>query len=83
MSCIKLSLIRTEVSPGRLGPRITLYGYLLFFSVNSCISEYFELYNIFELYIILQGRKAPEVKAKLYKNTEVRYNNCFILQNIR
>ena len=25
---------------------------------------------------ILQGRVAPEVKSRLYENTEVRYNNA-------
>ena len=29
---------------------------------------------------ILQGREAPEVKAKLYKNTEVRYNNALFFK---
>ena len=28
---------------------------------------------------ILQGRVAPEVKSKLYENTEVRYNNALFL----
>ena len=30
---------------------------------------------------ILQGREAPEVKSKLYENTEVRYNNALFLIN--
>ena len=32
--------------------------------------------SVFEISLkILQGRAAPEVKSRLYENTEVRYNN--------
>ena len=31
---------------------------------------------------ILQGRVAPEVKSRLYENTEVRYNNALFFKTL-
>ena len=41
--------------------------------------------NLWEMIVcvelkILQGRETSEVKAKLYKNTEVRYNNALFFK---